>query len=212
MKSRVFVSLFVLSLLTGVSSAFGQRIGFTWNGETLKDGDVISVAVEAEDYGGGFYIVEGSTNTGANDLQIVNNGSMAAEITVVGKVERSTTPSPVVVQLCAGGNCTRDTQGTGRIEKKTTLAGGASVPARWEVDFDDVSNYGEVETTLSLTSGGTTVAIGVKFVYVATGIRPLTKERREDVYDMLGRRVSSVNPLAPGLYIVGGRKVWVKVP
>ena len=202
--------MFILSLLAGVPEVFGQRIGFTWNGETLKDGDVISVPVVAEDYGGGFFIVEGSTNTGGSNLQIVNTGSAAADITVVGQVVRTTTPSAVTVQLCAGGNCTRDTQGTGRIEKKAALAAGASVPARWEVDFYEVSNYGEVETTLSLAAGIASIAIGVKFVYMPTGISPLTVGQDEEVYDLLGRRVGTAAPLASGIYIVGGRKIIVR--
>ena len=200
----VFVSLLF------ASSVFAQRIGFTWNGETLKDGSVISVPVVAEDYGGGFFIVEGSTNTGGSNLQIVNTGAMTADITVVGQVERTTTPSAVTVQLCAGGDCTRDTQGTGRIEKKTMLAAGKSVPARWEVDFGNASNYGEVETTLSLSAGSERIAIGVRFVYEPTGISIPTYAGEEPVYDLLGRRISAKRPLAPGLYIIGGRKVAIK--
>ena len=170
--------------------------------------------VVAEDSGGGFFIVEGSTNTGGNNLQIVNTGSSTADITVVGKVEHTTTSSAIAIQLCAGGDCTRDTQGKGIIEKNAKLAAGASVPARWEVDFGDVSNYGEVETTLSLTAGSTSVAISVKFVYETTGIStPAFSEEglgNTPVYDLLGRRISSKRPLAPGLYIIGGRKVVVK--
>ena len=216
MKSRSLLSLLIipLSLLFVVPAAFGQSFGFKWNGEALQDGAVISVPVVAEDYGGGFFIVEGSTNTGGNNLQIVNTGSSTADITVVGKVEHTTTSSAIAIQLRAGGDCTRDTQGKGIIEKNAKLAAGASVPARWEVDFGDVSNYGEVETTLSLASGSTSVAISVKFVYETTGIRTPSFVEGEwgntPVYDLLGRRISSKRPLAPGLYIIGGRKVVVK--
>lgn len=212
MKNKAFyLSFFIFQLsLLFVPSVFAQQIGFTWNGETLKDGDVISVPVVAEDYGGGFVIVEGSTNTGGNNLQIFNKGSMTTELTVVGQVESTTTPSAVTVQLCAGGDCTRDTQGTGRIVKKAMLASGNSVPARWEVDFGNASNYGVVETTLSLTAGSASVAIGVKFVYETSGIIQPTSVEEGPVYDLLGRRISSKRPLAPGLYVIGGRKVVIK--
>jgi len=213
---RALLSLLVihLSLLFVVPAAFGQSPGFKWNGEALQDGAAISVPVVAEDYGGGFFIVEGSTNTGGNNLQIVNTGSSAANITVVGKVEHTTTSSAIAIQLCAGGDCTRDTQGKGFIEKNARLAAGASVPARWEVDFGDVSNYGEVETSLSLTAGNTSVAISVTFVYETTGIStPAFSEEgagNTPVYDLLGRRINSKRPLAPGLYIIKGRKVVIK--
>ena len=213
---RALLSLLVihLSLLFVVPTAFGQSLGFKWNGEALQDGAVISVPVVAEDYGGGFFIVEGSTNTGGNNLQIVNTGSSTADITVVGKVEHTTTSSAIAIQLCAGGDCTRDTQGKGIIEKNAKLAAGASVPARWEVDFGDVSNYGEVETTLSLTAGSTSVAISVKFVYETTGIStPAFSEEglgNTPVYDLLGRRMGPERYPRPGLYIIGGRKVVVR--
>lgn len=213
---RALLSLLVihLSLSFVVPTAFGQSIGFKWNGEALQDGAVISVPAQAEDYGGGFFMVEGSTNTGGNNLQIVNTGSSAADVTVVGRVERATTSSAVVVQLCAGGDCTRDTQGRGFIEKNAKLAAGGSVPARWEVDFGDVSNYGEVETTLSLTAGSTRVAINVVFVYEPTGIgTPAFSDEglgNAPVYDLLGRRMEPERYPRPGLYIIGGRKVVVR--
>lgn len=213
---RALLSLLVihLSLSFVVPAAFGQSIGFKWNGEALQDGAVISVPARAEDYGGGFFMVEGSTNTGGNNLQIVNSGSSSADVTVVGRVERATTSSAVVVQLCAGGDCTRDTQGRGFIEKNAKLAAGGSVPARWEVDFGDVSNYGEVETTLSLTAGSTRVAINVVFVYEPTGIgTPAFSDEglgNAPVYDLLGRRMGPERYPRPGLYIIGGRKVVVR--
>lgn len=207
---KLFTPIFFMFV---VSAVYGQRIGFTWNGEQLGEGASVTVPVEAEDYGGGFFIVEGSTNSGSSNLQLVNSGSTTANVTVVGKVTNSSTPSAVTVQLCAGGDCTRDTQGTGRIEKKASLGAGASVPARWEVDFGNVDNYGEVETILSMTAGTTTVSVNVTFVYGATGItRPAETEHstKEPIFDLLGRRIRPHTPMAPGIYIIGGRKVVVK--
>lgn len=111
-------------------------------------------------------------------------------------------------EICMGGNC--EAIKAWPFTRTFTCSASKSVVAQYDVD---ATNYGELNSLMTVTGGGETHSVYVKFIYSdPTGISSISTACLYDVIDMSGHLLferidgKTLSLIKPGCYIVRSHK------
>lgn len=229
MKAK-FTLLAALLLTSLCSSA--QTIGFSLDGNKLKDKDTVTIYAATDDFGA----IAAKTNEGRN---LTMNNLTASSVNVVAVITVLENKG-ANLSWCMGGAC-QPISGSSLTKKFTTPANG-SEPVIYDGDFTE---EGMATSKLECTVNGETATIFIKMIYDKTklGIESLEntadvkvagnkldytfnneKSHTLNVYSVLGKLIQrtdlnrsgsvSINALNKGIYLLevveNGQRIAVK--
>ena len=199
----------MVALLALTGSAKAQTFEFQYQGQSLKDGDMVTIAAEANAFGE----LSCETNPSANPengLMLKLLSGTTADVKARLEITHNTL-SPQMLQWCMGGKC-EPFMNTDVLKKTFT------VNAKEQVLFDatNIQSKGYLLATLEASVGTEKQTVTIQFTNgEATGING-TKQTKESqkVYDLNGRLLPvnavGTGALPSGIYLVGGKKVVFK--
>ncbi|MBO4565000.1 MAG: hypothetical protein J5720_06175 [Bacteroidaceae bacterium] len=205
MKKCLLLMMALLSL--GGLSVKAQSFEFQYQGHSLKDGDVVTIAVEEDSFG------ELSCET--NPSSDPNNGlvlkllsSFTANVKATLQITYNTL-SPQMLQWCMGGECW-PVNDTDMFTKQFTVTDNVQV----QFDAINIHSKGYLLATLKAYIGLESHQVTIQFTNgESADIREMTiYPQTISVYDLKGCRVEGA--LSPGIYIITDgtqkRKVFFK--
>lgn len=192
MRKTVFA---LLMLASAVPDAQAQKLGFTNKDGVVADGSTV-VCTAAYNLFDLFCCETGS-------LALKNYTSENITCTVTVQLVDNTIGS--MPEICMGGNCASITSWP--FQRTFTCSAYKSVLAQYETA---ATNYGELNSIMTVTGGGETHTVYIKFSNPdPTGIdNTAMSDGKRSVYDLQGNVVagnvaaSEMPTLKPGLYIV----------
>ena len=206
MKKCLLLMMVLLSF--GGVTVKAQSFEFQYQGQSLKDGDIVTIAAEEDVFGE----LSCETNPSAdpnNGLMLKLLSSSTADVKATLQITHNTL-SPGMLQWCMGGECW-PVNGTDLFTKQF------SVNEHVQVQFDatNIQNKGYLLATLKASVGLESHQVTIQFTNgESADIREMTinDSRTTSVYDLKGCRLEG--PLSPGIYIVMDgiqkRKVFFK--
>lgn len=153
---RTFTSLILLACII---AAWGQNAAFYWRGVPLADGDVVTIAAEADAVFGDIQCATNPAGSGADGLVLRNlrTADIPGQATLT---IRSNTMATSNITWCMGSDCVP--------VNTTTYSKAFSLPASGYVmlQFDATpTQYGALDATLSVDLGSEQLSVGIRFVY-----------------------------------------------
>ena len=206
MKKCLLLMMAVLSF--GGLTVKAQSFEFQYQGQSLKDGDMVTIAAEENVFGE----LGCETNPSANPDNGLVLKSLSGSIADVKAELRIThnTLGTQILQWCMGGECW-PVDDTKVFTKQFTITENVQV----QFDASNIQSKGYLLATLKATVGLETHQVIIQFTNgESADIREMTinDSRTTSVYDLKGCRLEG--PLSPGIYIVMDgiqkRKVFFK--
>ena len=216
-KSKLKVAVLLIDRTTGnivnasqtgiTEGAEDSSFEFRYEGKAIEDKATVEIKAQEDSWGFGELNCE--TNPSSNPTNGLILVSKKGSQTGTAKLEIiSNTLNAGTVQWCMGGECV-PMNGKPSLEKTfTTDKDGI---AQVQFDANNIKSVGTLEAILTVTIGGETKVVNIKFVCdIDTGISTISTEGENDVwYDMSGNRLDKA-PTRKNVYIKNGKKVMVK--
>ncbi len=192
MKKILLTSLFMAVATIGAQA---QKLGFINKDGVVADGSTVVCPAEDDPFHGKMCA------TGSLAL----NNYTSEDITCTVTVNLIDNTIGVMPQICMGGSCSQITSWP--FTRTFTCPASKQVLAQYDVDPE---NYGELNSKMTVTGGGETHTIYIKFVNTdPAGIdNVVASESKCTVYDVQGNVIAdnveanAVTSLRKGLYIV----------
>ena len=193
MKKCLLLMMAMLSL-EGLS-VNAQSFEFQYQGQSLKDGDVVTIAAEEDAFGD----LSCETNSSAdpnNGLVLNLLSSSTANVKATLQITHNTL-SPGMLQWCMGGECW-PVNGTDVYTKNFS----ASDKVQVQFDATNIQSKGYLLATLKASIGLESHQVTIQFINgESADIREMTNHPQTiSVYDLKGCRVEGA--LSPGIYII----------
>lgn len=201
MKKLLLMTTALLFLIGTTVKA--QSWEFQYQGKSIPDGGMVTIAAVEDDWGFGEMWCETNPASDPNNGLILKLlGNMTASGTASVSIDENTM-DPAILKWCMGGECTLFNGKTGLIKDFTITNGSVQV----QFDAENVRATGYLLATLTATIGAETHKVRIQFTNGASAGLSTTSTlpASNTCYDLSGRKV--VENSTRGIYIVGGRKI-----
>lgn len=203
MKKYLLLMMAVLSF--GGLTVKAQSFEFQYQGQSLKDGDMVTIAAEENVFGE----LGCETNPSANpDNGLVLKFPEGSKGKVRGELEiLHNTLNASIVQWCMGGECTM----LGDKTSLTKMFDAADI-VQTQFDASNIRNTGYLMARMSVTYDFVTLVVNIQFTNgESAGINNMQKRSEpQKVYNLSGQLLLDdavgIKSLPAGIYIVGGKK------
>ena len=177
-------------------SVKAQSFEFQYQGQSLEDGAIVTIAAEADAFGE-LSCETNSTDNPTNGLMLKLLSGSTANMKATLQITHNTL-SPQILQWCMGGECWP-------VNDKDVFTKQFSVNDNVQVQFDatNIQSKGYLLATLKASVGLETHQVVIQFTNgESADIRHLSISSRQasSVYNLKGHRVEG--PLPSGIYIV----------
>lgn len=158
MKKYLFMTMATLFLF--VATVRAQSFEFQFGGKSLADGETVTISAAADEFGFGELWCETNPSGNPNNgliLKLLSESSTNGSATL--DIEHNDI-NPNTLKWCMGGECTMMTD----VVNKTKQFDASSGMVQVQFDAEGINGEGYLLATLTVTFGGETHSVKIKFV------------------------------------------------
>lgn len=202
-RQLLMTTALMLFAMMGVRA---QSFEFQYRGQSVADGDMVTIAAAEDEYGFGELWCESNPGASPTDgivLKLLSGSTASGSATLT--IEHNSI-NPATLKWCMGGTCNL-LQNVNLMTKDFSTDNGIVLV---QFDAENLRSTGYLLATLTATVSGETHSVKIQFTNgESAGVKGVRfqKGASSSFYDLCGRRVQKP---AKGLYITSGKKKIIK--